>query len=115
MKKNFIILILIIAVSINIAGAKLAFTDKKTFTYNKTDEKYMKYIKYEDQTVSYNDAIGITDGTIEFRNLKTFTGYSTKPRLRVYNGWENNSNVKGNDYGNHLIEVYRVFSLGAGG
>ena len=49
MKKIFIILILIIAVSINIAGAKLVFTDKKTFTYNKTDEKYMKYIKYEDQ------------------------------------------------------------------
>ena len=115
MKKNFIILILIITVSINIAGAKLVFTDKKTFTYNKTDEKYMKYIKYEDQAVSYDDAIGITDGTIEFRNLKTFTGYSTKPRLWVYNGWENNSNVKGNDYGNHLIEVYRAFSLGAGG
>ena len=78
MKKIFIILILIIAVFINIAGAKLVFTDKKTFTYNKTDEKY---IKYEDQAVSYDDAIGITDGTIEFRNLKTFTGYSTKPRL----------------------------------
>ena len=29
MKKNFFILILIIAVSINIAGAKLVFTDKK--------------------------------------------------------------------------------------
>ena len=33
MKKIFIILILIIAVFINIAGAKLVFTDKKTFTY----------------------------------------------------------------------------------
>ena len=39
MKKNFIILILIITVSINIAGAKLVFTDRKTFTYNKTQMK----------------------------------------------------------------------------
>ena len=116
MNRKTIASLTILIASLNVKAAKLVFASEKTPTYNKIDEKFIKYVKYKNQAVEYSDGIGITDGTLDFENLEMYAGYKEKPKLWVYDGWKTNSYVKSSEYsGGHLVEVYRAFSLGAGG
>lgn len=115
MNRKKILGLMLLIVSLNVKAAKLVFTSEKTPTYSKTDEKFIKYVKYKNQAVESEDMIGVTDGTLDFENLEMFAGYVKKPKLWGYNEWENNSYAKSSDYsGGHLVEVYRAFALGAG-
>ena len=74
MNRKIIASLTILIASLNVKAAKLVFTSKKTPTYNKIDEKFIKYVKYKNQTVEYSDGIGITDGTLNFENLEIYAG-----------------------------------------
>ena len=116
LNRKIIASLTILIASLNVKAAKLVFASEKTPTYNKIDEKFIKYVKYKNQAVEYSDGIGITDKTLDFENLEIYAGYKEKPRLWVYDGWKTNSYVKSSEYSSgHLVEVYRAFSLGAGG
>ena len=74
LNRKIIASLTILIVSLNVKAAKLVFTSEKTPTYNKIDEKFIKYVKYKNQAVEYSDGIGITDGTLDFENLEIYAG-----------------------------------------